>query len=487
MSTTVDRRVVSMEFDNQDFERNIEESRQSLERLQKSLDSLGNQDVSALKIAAQEFSNGTSGISAAVDKASSALSTIKREFFKDIYHGITDSLTDTIDNTVGYISNAIVEGGKKRSLNLQQAKFTMKGILGTMMDEEQVAKKLEDIMDAVNYSVTDTAYGLDESAMVASNLVASGMTDTERLKKTLLGVSGTAAMTGSSFEEVGHIFSKVAGQSKVTAQNLNELASRGVNAAATIARYVQTIGNEEAYNRYGLYDLSEDGIISEQDIRDFITQGKKTGGLAADLFFDALSDSFGEHAKEGNKLFSGALSNFRAAWARIGAEFWGTEDEGKGLLNNFRDMLNAIKPSVNLLKKIMSEAGSFDAVLVPMLSLTKKVQEVFARFDENSEFFDPEKYAYLKKIILNLTLAFNYAQANIEQFVGIVREAWQSVFPKGAGLSLADMAESLRKFVANLYLSDAGADKLRRTCAGFFSIINLVLHRRVCSAHRWRI
>lgn len=475
MSTSVDRRVVSMEFDNKDFERNIEQSRQSLDRFNKSLDSLSNNDVSALKQATQDFASGTSGIAAAVDKASSAFSTIKREFFKDIYHGITDSLKSTVDNSIGYISDAIIEGGKKRSLNLQQARFTMKGVLSTMMDAEAAAEKTEAIISGpVNESVTDTAYGLDEAAVVASNLVASGITDLERLEKTLLGVSGTAAMTGSDFASIGHVFTKVAGQGRVLGSNLLELSNRGVNAAATIAQYVNKIGADEAKQLYGFYDYDEDGAITERDVRDFITNAKDTGGLAADLFFDAMSESFAEHAKEGNKLFSGALSNFRAAWARIGAEFWGTESEGKGIINNARDMLNAVRPAVNLLKKAMTEAGSFESVLVPMLNLTHRVEEIFSKFDEKSEFFDPEKYATLKAVITNLTMAFNYAQANIEQFAGILRDAWQYVFPEGIGLNFSSIAEAIRKFVSNLYLSEVGADKLRRTFAGFFSLINIV-------------
>ena len=39
------------------------------------------------------------------------------------------------------------------------------------------------------------------------------------------------------------------------------------------------------------------------------------------MFTEAMNDAFGDHAKKANETFTGAMSNVKAALARIGAEF----------------------------------------------------------------------------------------------------------------------------------------------------------------------
>ena len=104
-------------------------------------------------------------------------------------------------------------------------------------------------------AVTGTAYGYDVAAKAASQFAASGVGVKETMKqlasgaeitakvmtkameKALLGVAGVAAMTGRDFEDISRIFTKVAGQNRVYGDDLNSIASRGLNAKAVLAEY----------------------------------------------------------------------------------------------------------------------------------------------------------------------------------------------------------------------------------------------------------
>src|SRR5699024_9652759 len=108
----------------------------------------------------------------------------------------------------------LIEGGKKRALNIEQAKFQFEG-LG--MDVEKT-------MASANEAVLGTAFGLDEAAVVAAQFGASGMRAGKDMTDALRGISGVAAMTGSSYSDVGNIFTKVAGQGRLMGDDLLRLS-----------------------------------------------------------------------------------------------------------------------------------------------------------------------------------------------------------------------------------------------------------------------
>ena len=81
-------------------------------------------------------------------------------------------------------------------MNLENAHFQLQGLL---KDEEKVSA----VMKNVNDSVDGTAYSLDSAAKVASQFAASGMRAGDKMFTSLRAVAGVAAMTNSSYDEIG--------------------------------------------------------------------------------------------------------------------------------------------------------------------------------------------------------------------------------------------------------------------------------------------
>ena len=337
MSNKIDERVVEMRFDNAQFEKNVSTTMSTLDKLKKSLNldgaAKGLQNVNA---AAKTTSFDS--LAASVSKLEYRFSTLGIVGMR-VIENLTDSMMRLAQKTLNFLTSGVVQGGIKRAMNLENAHFQLQGLL---KDEEAVAAVMQNVGD----SVDGTAYSLDSAAKVASQLAASGMRAGDDMFKSLRAVAGVAAMTNSEYDDIGRIFTKVAGQGRLMGDDLLSLSSRGMNAAATLA---ESMG------------------ITESAVRDMVSKGQ----IDFKTFAYAMDDAFGEHAKKANETLTGALSNVKAALARIGALFVSPLVEQNGelvqLLNNVRVKINDIKETlvpvanyvVNILKNLISKVSSF--------------------------------------------------------------------------------------------------------------------------------
>lgn len=296
--SSVDDRIVRMTFDNQKFEEGVKTTMQSLENLKKGLD----------------FSGIQTGIES-LQKRFSTMGIVGMEITRKITDGVISSAKKLGDATIGQIK----QGGMKRALNIEQARFQLQGLFSDMKNADAQVDK---VMGAALNAVRGTAYGLDEAAKSASVLAASGV-GMKDMEPVLTSIAGAAAMTGRSYEDIGNIYSTVASNGKLMTMQLRQFSAAGLNVAAVLAKY---------YHK------------SEEEINEMVTKGK----VSFEDFSKAMLD-FGDQAKRANETFSGSLSNMKAALSRIGALFYANDkDKGiTGFLNHARDVFNAITPAID--------------------------------------------------------------------------------------------------------------------------------------------
>lgn len=347
MSKKVDERVVEMRFDNAQFEKNVSTSMSTLEKLKKSLNFDG---------ASKSFENiDRAANNVSFDKISSGVEDLKNRFSTmgivgmRVIENMTDSMISFAKKGVNFVTNSIVQGGKKRAMNLENAHFQLQGLL---KDEEAVQAVMKDVND----SVDGTAYSLDAAAKVASQYAATGMRAGDKMYSALRAVAGVAAMTNSEYEDMGRIFTTVAGNGRLMGDQLNQLAARGLNAAATLADYLDT---------------------SEAEVRDMVSKGL----ISFDLFAEAMDYAFGEHAKKANETFTGSLSNVKAALARIGALFISPLVEQNGALVK---LFNTLREKINDIKSALIPVADF--VTTAVTNITNKVSDFIAAIDIKNPF-----------------------------------------------------------------------------------------------------
>lgn len=305
MSDSVENRVVEMRFDNQDFETHAAQSIKTLDELDKALEfknsSKGFEDIQN-GMSRLDFSGLHDSISSIDNAFTSLAGSIERNFLDRISNGLLNFGENLWNNTIGQITS----GGKQRALNIEQAKFKIKGL----------GKEWQDVADDIDYAVSGTAYGLDAAASASAQFLASGVKEGKDMKAALRAISGVAAMTSSDYESISRVFTAAAGKGRVQAIELNRLSLRGINAAAALAKYMNVTESK-------VREMSMKGLI------DFQT------------FANAMDSAFGEHAKKANETFTGSLSNIKAALSRIGEIFY------EPWLKNMIPVNNAIRESLN--------------------------------------------------------------------------------------------------------------------------------------------
>ena len=336
--SSIDERVVELQFNNGQFEKGVSQSVGTLEKLKRSLNlEASANSLSSLERVGKNFSlsNVANNIQTVADRVS-ALGIIGDQ----VLRRLTDKAISFGSSLLTAVPKQIVSGGKKRAQNIKQAMFQMEGLLG----EEQFEKQWEDIKKDINYGVDSTAYGFDAAAKVAAQLTASNISFGTEMQTALRGISGVAAMTNSSYEEIGHIFTTIAGQGKVMSEQLNQFAYRGLNVAATLADYLKT---------------------DEATLRTMVTKGE----VDFKTFATAMNEAFGKQATKANKTFDGAMSNIRASLSRMGEGFATPAYEA------IRQLL--VGPDIE-------KTGGLLAILKDIEGILKPIADSFSVFTETS-------------------------------------------------------------------------------------------------------
>ena len=326
MATEIDKRVVEMQFDNKDFEKNCQASLTTLEKLKMALNFDGAKGLESMSKAASKVD--LSNISKGADEVSlkfSAMQIAGMTAIQEITRGLMNFGRNVWANTFGQIKT----GGMSRTLKIEQAIFQMnalaKNIKGVGEEQEKVNALIAKMKDAIDKSVTGTAYGYDAAAAVASQLMASGLTNADTMYNHLRAIAGAAAMTGRSFEDIGNIFTTVASNGRLMTMQLRQFSASGLNLSATLA---QSLGK------------------TEDQINDMVTKGK----ISFETFSKALYDAFGDAAGKADDTFQGVTSNIKAQLSRIGQLF--TDPFVENVIPFFKEVKARIKDVNTVLKPV---------------------------------------------------------------------------------------------------------------------------------------
>lgn len=409
--SSVDERIVEMKFNNQDFEKNMAETSESIKKFNQELKLDGaTQGLSEVQIAAEKLD--LSRIADGVDNISSKFGILGVVGATAIGK-LTSKAVDFASNAIGSIWEPLVGGGERRAQNIAQAEFMLEGLGVT-------GERLTKTMDAASYAVDKTAYGLDVAAMAASSFIASNV-EIENLPSALRGISGVASMTSRSYEDISQIFTTVAGNGRLMASELNRIGASGLNAAAAIAKYLGVTETE-------VREMTSKGEI------DFIT------------FATAMDQAFGEQATKANDLYTGSLSNVRAALARIGQ----TPAEGK--FERLRLIFNGLIPVINQVGKILKP---FQEILKESaIAQGKWIGDLLAGIDLSD--------------MIGMAEAVARGLRNIQTFfkslIQPAKDAWNAIFPKKTkeqSKFLTNIGEGFEALTEKMVLSEGAAATLR--------------------------
>lgn len=265
---------------------------------------------------------------------------------------------------VGASAGAIFSKGWNRMTAIDNAKAKLSALGNS-------TKAVEQISVNANKAVKGTAYGMDAAMTAAASATAAGIKPGKELTRYLTLMGDAASVAGVDMNEMGSIFNKVAANGKVTTEEMNQLADRGIPIWQLLAK--------------------ETGK-SMDELRDSISSGEVD--IAA--FQNAIETGMGGAAKKiGSTTITGAISNINASFSRMGANLLGSADDadsfaGKllGLFNNLMGFMSKIETGASVVGQVIG------SILGPIMT---GLGQVFTQIGQGTGQLSP-----LKNILLSL-------------------------------------------------------------------------------------
>ena len=469
MSTTVDERVVSMQFDNGQFERNASQSMSTLDKLKKALkfektaESLDTLSEATKRL---DFSPMVDGLET-VEEKFSAMEVIAVTTLVNI----TNSVVNTGKQLAKSLSvDQIASGWDKYNQKIQSVQTIMNS---TGMSLEEV----NDVLSQLMWFSDETSFSFTDMTQALAQMTSSGG-KVEKLIPLITGIANATAFAGKSANEFSRAIYNLnqsygAGYLNYTDWRSLELAGvdsktlkqviidTGVamgkirKGKVTVSNFSQTLKSkwadvsvmEAAFGRFSelsqaAYELVKNGEVKLTDGTIFkadVETASDAIDLLADKFDSIASTAF--MAAQEYKSFSDAISATKDAVS-------------SGWMKTFDIVFGNLKES----KELWTDVG--DALW-----------EVFAKGAKaRNEMLQGWKDLGGRNSLIQ---SFWNVWESVGKIITPIKESFRDIFPSVTAEQLADITSKLKDFTEKLKISDETAKKFKHTFKGLFSILDI--------------
>lgn len=283
MSTTIDNRVVSMTFDNKDFETNAQTSINTLAKLKESLNLSGAaQGMDEINNAAKDVT-ALEGYGAAVETVGSKFNVLQelaigalRKIGADL-EGQAEKMLKafTIDN--------VSQGWTKyeeKTKSIATMMAATRGDIGTIYeDEEDQMAYINEQMDKLNWYTDETSYNLMDMTSNIGKFISNGI-EVDDAVSAMMGITNWAGISGASINEASRAMynlSQAMGMGKVTLMDWKSVENANMATREFKETCIETalaLGTIEQVGE-GVYRSLQGGPeFTVDSFRESLTEGK---------------------------------------------------------------------------------------------------------------------------------------------------------------------------------------------------------------------
>lgn len=444
MSKTIDERVVEMRFDNKQFESNVQTSLSTIEKLKKSLDMDGaTKGLESIDSAAKKVD--MSGLGSAVE-------TVKTRF---------SALEVMAVTALANITNSVINTGKQMlhsltiepiSQGFEEYELKMGSIQTIMMSTGASLEEVNKHLQELNTYSDKTIYSFQDMTSNIGKFTNAGV-GLEDAVMAIQGVSNVAAVSGANANEASRAMYNFAQALSAGYVKLIDWKSIENANMATVEFKTQLLESAVAC---GTLTKTADGMY------------KTVKGNVIDAthgFNDSLQDQWMT-----TEALVGTLRNYADETTEIGAKAFAAAQDVK----TFTQLIDTLKEAVGSGWANTWEIlfGDFEEAKELWTGLSQVIGGfIDAQADARNEMLQGWKdLGGRTKLIEALKNAFEGVQSVIKP----IYEAFREIFPPTTAQQLYDITENLRKFTANLKLSDTASANLKSTFKGLFAILDIV-------------
>lgn len=462
MSKTIDKRVVEMQFDNQQFERGVQTSLKSLDNLNKQLNDLdGARGLEKLGKAADSIDLGSA--SKEVDNMTGSFSKLEQVgigALRALGGEITKFGLDIADKVLAPLKSVMSAFTELSTIPLTtvndgMTKFAQKtGSVGTLISQGYDMDLVTEQLEKLNFFTDETSYNFTDMVNEIGKFTAAGQ-ELDDSVEAMMGIANWAALSGQNATKASQAMyqlSQAMGKGALklddykSIQNANMDTQEFRKNAIEAAKAVGTI-TEAANGMYTVLKTGKTFTFQEMFTSEALTKGAwlssdvmmktfKKYSAAVDQIYEKVNSGVYETASEAIEAMGGSLDEFglkafkaaqearswtdvvdslkdaaSTSWMNIFESIFGNYEEAKDLFtdmaNNFYDVLVTPIQDIGDIFKTWKDLGGRDvwweSFWVAFENIGKLLDPIKDAFHEIFGEFDPEA---MGEKLYKLTLRF---------------------------------------------------------------------------------
>lgn len=428
--SSIDKRIVQMQFDNQGFERGVSTTIKSLKNLNESL-KMKNATNGLTEVQSginKLTSLGMGALSSGVDAVSTkfnALGIIAATALMNITNqAIATGKRITSALTVDPIMDGFNEYETK--MNAIQTILTNTASKGTTLDD--VKKALADLNDYADLTI----YNFADMTKNIGTFTAAGV-DLDRSVTAIKGIANLAAGSGSSAAQAStamYQLSQAIASGKVNLQDWNSVVNAGMggdlfkNALIDMAKQMGIFVDESKPFRETLKDGWLTSEVLVKTLEKFANDESLIKAATEIKTFTQLIDTMKESVGSG--------------WATTWEYIIGDKDQATAFFTAIKD--------------------GFDSIIGPSTQARNAIFEAWNKNGGRATFIE----------------GLSNAVQGLGKVLSSIKGAWDEVFPPMTSMKLMDLTNKFKDLTEKFKISDETAGKIKTTFKGLFEIIPLV-------------
>lgn len=456
MSTTIDERVVEMRFDNKQFERNIQTSLSSLDKLKKSLNLEGAaKGLGTVNDAANKCSGNMSPLSNAVETVRVRFSALEVMAITALQN-ITNSALAAGKNLVSAFTIDPIKTGFEEyetQINAVQTILANTSSKGTTLDQ------VNNALDELNHYADMTIYNFTEMTRNIGTFTAAGV-DLDTSVAAIKGIANLAAVSGSNSQQAStamYQLSQALAAGTVKLQDWNSVVNAGMG-----GQVFQDALKETAK----VHGIAIDEMIKDEgSFRETLSKG----WLTSDILTETLAKFTGDLNEDQLRTMGYTDDQIKSIM-----EMGKTANDAATKVKTFTQLFDTLKEAAQ-----SGWTQSWEIIVGDFEEAKELLTEVSDTFSAviNASADARNKMLQDWKDLGGRTMMIEAVKNVFEGLVSVakpVREAFNEIFPPMTGKQLAEITERIRDLTAKFKMGEESSKNLKNTFKGVFAVLDIV-------------
>ena len=299
MTTVIDERVVEMRFNNADFEKNVAQSMDTLDKLKKSLDFDSAKSLEEIGKASKNFS--LSGITETIQEATTKFSALE-------IAGVTAIMNITnraVDFGVKFAKSLSIDqvtmGFDKYATKTQAVQTIMAATADQFQNQAEQMAYVNEQLDKLTWFTDETSYNMIDMTSNIGKFVSNNVA-LDKAATAMQGIATWAGLSGASTNEASRAmynFSQAMGAGAMKLQDWKSIE----NANMATAKFKQTAIDTAV--ELGRLKQAADGVVTTLDGKTTVSVTQFSESLKKKWFdADVMTETLGKFGRFADELYA---------------------------------------------------------------------------------------------------------------------------------------------------------------------------------------